>query len=294
MFEPVLIRSTTTTSIHATTITTSLMEYTKPYAAELHASGLRGLRRPSGDYDEPQLLRRRTGSSRIESPAQVDQERLSNEHRKHTPVSSSFSYEAVDNNGHRRLGDHARPGLFDSIPLTPAMTDSNTVANTRLPTLVRFAGSPDHSRVPGRPETFRTASDGSYHSATSTESAATVVPPGAPISRSGTKLGTMDKFTQKWPEPSPLKIPGIENSIDVSDLTEADLRKSVDAVLLESGIGGSGGFSGLEWFDRWTNFKWCLLFSVFSVFIYGIAGLVCATMTWFRSACLVIFTTSSK
>jgi hypothetical protein len=98
----------------------------------------------------------------------------------------------------------------------------------------------------------------------------------------------MEKFTQKWPKLSPLKIPDTGSSLDDLDSTETALRKSVDAVLLESGIGGLGGVLGLGWFNRWTNFKWCLLFSVLSVFVYGTAGLVCAFMTWFRSACLVL------
>jgi hypothetical protein len=62
-----------------------------------------------------------------------------------------------------------------------------------------------------------------------------------------------------------------------------ELKKSVDAVLLESGIGGGAGMLGLEWFSRWTGFKWCLLFSVLSALVYGIAGLACAVGVWFRS-----------
>ncbi|KXN83137.1 hypothetical protein AN958_01808 [Leucoagaricus sp. SymC.cos] len=65
-------------------------------------------------------------------------------------------------------------------------------------------------------------------------------------------------------------------------MTDVELKKSVDVALLESGIGGGNGVLGLEWFSRWTGFKWCLLFSVLSVLIYGIAGLTCAIGIWFR------------
>ncbi|KAF9453134.1 hypothetical protein P691DRAFT_659219 [Macrolepiota fuliginosa MF-IS2] len=40
---------------------------------------------------------------------------------------------------------------------------------------------------------------------------------------------------------------------------------------------------GLEWFSKWTSFKWCLLFSVLSVLVYGVAGMMCAVVTWFRT-----------
>ncbi|KAJ7062305.1 hypothetical protein C8F01DRAFT_986808, partial [Mycena amicta] len=35
--------------------------------------------------------------------------------------------------------------------------------------------------------------------------------------------------------------------------------------------------------EPWTGFKWCLLLSVSSVFIYGGAALIAALMTWFRT-----------
>ncbi|KZT12190.1 uncharacterized protein LAESUDRAFT_640823 [Laetiporus sulphureus 93-53] len=48
--------------------------------------------------------------------------------------------------------------------------------------------------------------------------------------------------------------------------------------MLEEGDG-----LGIEGVDRWTMHKWCLLLSVCSVLVYGVAGLVCAIMTWFRT-----------
>ncbi|KAJ7681477.1 hypothetical protein B0H17DRAFT_942963, partial [Mycena rosella] len=35
--------------------------------------------------------------------------------------------------------------------------------------------------------------------------------------------------------------------------------------------------------EAWTGFKWCLLFSVCTVGTYGMAALVCALATWFRT-----------
>ncbi|KAM6494286.1 Tetraspanin family domain containing protein [Amanita muscaria] len=35
--------------------------------------------------------------------------------------------------------------------------------------------------------------------------------------------------------------------------------------------------------EKWTIPKWCLVFSSFSVFVYGSAALICALLTWFRT-----------
>ena len=34
---------------------------------------------------------------------------------------------------------------------------------------------------------------------------------------------------------------------------------------------------------KWTTFKWCLVWSAASVFMYGTATMVCALLTWFKS-----------
>lgn len=49
-------------------------------------------------------------------------------------------------------------------------------------------------------------------------------------------------------------------------------------LLLETGDG-----VGFETPDNWTFHKWCLLFGVTTVFLYGLAGVACALLTWFRS-----------
>ena len=34
---------------------------------------------------------------------------------------------------------------------------------------------------------------------------------------------------------------------------------------------------------QWTTFKWCLVWSTISVFVYGTTTMICALLTWFRS-----------
>ena len=45
----------------------------------------------------------------------------------------------------------------------------------------------------------------------------------------------------------------------------------------------NGDSFGFETTDSWTLHKWCLLFGVTTVFLYGLAGVACALLTWFRS-----------
>ncbi|OCH87332.1 hypothetical protein OBBRIDRAFT_736360 [Obba rivulosa] len=48
--------------------------------------------------------------------------------------------------------------------------------------------------------------------------------------------------------------------------------------MLEEGEG-----LGLDRIDRWTIHKWCLILSVSTIFVYGIAGLVFSVLTWFQT-----------
>ncbi|KAH9831335.1 uncharacterized protein C8Q71DRAFT_781965 [Rhodofomes roseus] len=48
--------------------------------------------------------------------------------------------------------------------------------------------------------------------------------------------------------------------------------------MLEEGEG-----LGIGRVDRWSLHKWCLLLSVSTLLVYGLAGLVCAVLTWFRT-----------
>jgi hypothetical protein len=145
----------------------------------------------------------------------------------------------------------------------------------------------DLNEVYWRPDSSAIEPEGYVYSHSSAASSSTVLSaPGSGVTRFKTKLGVLDKFTNKWPEPLPLKAVNKRGYQDEWDVSDAELEKSVDALLLESGIGPGGGRLGLEWFSRWTGFKWSLLFSVLSVLVYGIAGLSCAIAIWFRSAYL--------
>lgn len=100
-------------------------------------------------------------------------------------------------------------------------------------------------------------------------------------------VGTTDKFTHKWPKP--LSMRGLEMrggngrlGLGLGGITTA-------AAVLEEGRGLRT--SSLQ---RWTTFKWCLLFSVCTVFAYGVAGLACAILTWFRSRLLFLLNSFMK
>ncbi|KAJ7046466.1 tetraspanin Tsp2 family [Mycena alexandri] len=76
------------------------------------------------------------------------------------------------------------------------------------------------------------------------------------------------KFTHKWPRPRSLR-----------SYSEEDVADAASVSLLEDGRGPGLGMDS----EPWTGFKWCLLLSVWTVFVYGAAALVCALMTWFRT-----------
>ncbi|KAJ3575870.1 hypothetical protein NP233_g814 [Leucocoprinus birnbaumii] len=253
---------------------------------------LYGLRRTPSNYEELHSLRRRA-SSRAELSARVgvrnneDQNPFADANRvRNTPSDHHHDFRHLDS-GFDRIPD----GL-DTIPLTPAMQTpgrshygpaSSDVGTSELPAPMGLTGTQRYlgvQEVLWRPGSSRTESDDSVYSAKSGYSAATAVSSsGATVVKRGLNLGVLHKFTTKWPKPLPLKSRGSFNDLDMTDM---EITKSVDAVLLESGIGGGTGILGLEWFSRWTSFKWCLLFSVLSVFIYGMAGLCCAIGVWFR------------
>ena len=158
----------------------------------------------------------------------------------------------------------------------------------RLPSL-NFNFYPFRSR----PVPARTSSDGSTHSHTSASSASTVVSHHSAQAQSTAKAvssekpilcvpttikdkrplllstwSTSDKFTHKFPRPRVLK--------DSSWLAVGSV--SAAASTLEGGEDGLG----MDRPGRWTPHKWCLVFSVCTVLVYGGAGLVCSILTWFR------------
>ncbi|KAG8714439.1 hypothetical protein FRC09_017638 [Ceratobasidium sp. 395] len=80
--------------------------------------------------------------------------------------------------------------------------------------------------------------------------------------------GVTDRFTRRFPvSMSYRKANGRAGDPDDQHL------------LALLGYGETGAI--VEWPNAWTPEKWSLLFSVFSVFIYGLAGLLLALMTWF-------------
>ena len=244
-----------------------------------------GSRRSPVEYDDLHSLRRRTSPQAELSSYDQDSSRFERD-----PFADAFRARNshLDYNGSLYGQVTGLDGL-DTIPLTPSMLPyeprSSSVFPSVFPTSTRFSDAQrclDAQDVIWRPGGSRTESEGSVHTVKSASSSATVVSSsGVVLAESG--LGVPYKFTNKWPKPLPLKNTGGKSSFSDFSPVGEELTKSVDAVLLERRIGDVNGLLGFEWFSRWTGFKWCLLFSVLSVLVYGIAGLSCAIGIWFRS-----------
>lgn len=92
-------------------------------------------------------------------------------------------------------------------------------------------------------------------------------------------IGTTPKFTHKWPRPRILKYldsqstPLQYKSVGIASSNS----RGAAATSLEEGQG-----LGMSHIASWTAFKWILLASVMTVFVYGCAGLIMAIMTWFN------------
>ncbi|KIY48379.1 hypothetical protein FISHEDRAFT_35328 [Fistulina hepatica ATCC 64428] len=92
-------------------------------------------------------------------------------------------------------------------------------------------------------------------------------------------VGTTSRFTHKWPRPQSLWALGTlmdphRPSLSVRDVVR--IKQNI-AQALEDGEG-----LGMDRVEKWTPYKWALLLSVISVFVYGLVGLICALMTWFH------------
>ncbi|OBZ71128.1 hypothetical protein A0H81_08479 [Grifola frondosa] len=85
-------------------------------------------------------------------------------------------------------------------------------------------------------------------------------------------FSTNDKFTRKFPRPR-----AVRNS------TFVDGRGGQGPAFAANILEEEGEGLGIEQAGRWTIHKWCLILSVCTIFVYGIAGLVCAILTWFRA-----------
>ncbi|KAF8575686.1 hypothetical protein K439DRAFT_1664947 [Ramaria rubella] len=73
------------------------------------------------------------------------------------------------------------------------------------------------------------------------------------------------RFTHKFPPPASVGL-------------RISLHPDAFEMLIAS---EKGDDSGVEEIGRWTEYKWCLLLSVLTVFGYAMTGLVCSILTWF-------------
>lgn len=88
-------------------------------------------------------------------------------------------------------------------------------------------------------------------------------------------FSTSSKLTQKFPiSKSVRKLP----NINLGTKGGSQGGPAFAATLL-----GEGEGLGIDRVDRWTAHKWCLFVSVCTLFVYGMAGLICAVLTWFKS-----------
>jgi len=81
----------------------------------------------------------------------------------------------------------------------------------------------------------------------------------------------VEKYTKRWPVPL---FP--EDPLNMDELGEKTTRFPPAVVELKHLLNGLGR-------SRWTGYKWCLLASILTVFIYGVVLLTYALMAWFRS-----------
>ncbi|TDL19743.1 hypothetical protein BD410DRAFT_830183 [Rickenella mellea] len=94
-----------------------------------------------------------------------------------------------------------------------------------------------------------------------------------------TLVGTTDKFTHKWPKPK-----GMRRTTRGRRKVSVNPNNHNDSLYanLEGGAGPGIGL-GFEAVGHWTTFKWLLVISVSSVFVYGTAALVFALLTWYQT-----------
>ncbi|KAA1472188.1 hypothetical protein DENSPDRAFT_930107 [Dentipellis sp. KUC8613] len=95
-----------------------------------------------------------------------------------------------------------------------------------------------------------------------------------------TSISAVDRFTHKWPRPKTLRsVPPGFRAKHAGRYNRAGgwSESEIKAALAE----GKG--LGMDWAGQWTPHKWCLLVSVTLVFACGLAGIMCALLTWFAA-----------
>ncbi|KAK0201526.1 tetraspanin Tsp2 family [Desarmillaria ectypa] len=115
------------------------------------------------------------------------------------------------------------------------------------------------------PETNTLFSISSHTTASSIESGRTLVP----------GIGTTDKLTQKWPQPQSLR-PKCETERHGA----TGIKFSHEAVSALS----EGQGLGMDTARQWPCFKWFLLLSEITVFVYGAVAMIYALSIWFRTS----------
>lgn len=89
-------------------------------------------------------------------------------------------------------------------------------------------------------------------------------------------LSTADKLTRKFPVHR-------RSMRNISLAAMQRTTKGKGGAAFAGTLLGEGEGLGLDWPDRWTKHKWCLLLSLCTLFLYGLGMLVFAVLTWFQS-----------
>jgi hypothetical protein len=101
------------------------------------------------------------------------------------------------------------------------------------------------------------------------------------IGSESTMISLADKFTNKWPE---LRRLSTRNSLgrQQRNINRKQEGMSSIAAALEDGSG-----LGIDGIGRWTIHKWFLIFSVCTLFSYGVVGMLIVVKTWFHGQCFL-------
>lgn len=177
--------------------------------------------------------------------------------RSNTPDMCSSSRTREHSSQSRRSTLYTLPQK--ASPLLPSISSGSTYLSSEKPSLRMRTDSKSTLSRTGSHSTSSRASVDSGHKK--------LIP----------SIQTTEKFTSKWPRPQSLKALNINRS--------AKGWRNRKGVIQDTILELEEGYSlGLDKIDRWTRFKWCLMVSVITVLCYGSGAMICAILTWFRSA----------